>query len=76
MVAVNLSPSQFMSGTLINDVRRALEANQYPAYRLEVEITEGTLMNDSELVMGQLRVLRDMGVAVALDDFGTGGDRA
>jgi predicted signal transduction protein with EAL and GGDEF domain len=72
MVAVNLSPSQFMSGTLINDVRKALENNQFPGYRLEVEITEGTLMNDSELVLGQLRVLRDMGVAVALDDFGTG----
>ncbi len=72
MVAVNLSPSQFMSGTLIHDVRRALTNNHYPSYRLEVEITEGTLMNDSELVMSQLRVLRDMGVAVALDDFGTG----
>jgi EAL domain-containing protein (putative c-di-GMP-specific phosphodiesterase class I) len=43
-----------------------------PAYRLEVEITEGTLMKDSELVLGQLRVLREMGVGVALDDFGTG----
>lgn len=72
MVAVNLSPAQFMSGTLIADVRRALSNNQFPSYRLEVEITEGTLLNDSELVLGQLRVLRDMGVAVALDDFGTG----
>ena len=72
MVAVNLSPSQFLSGSLIGDVRKALEACQFPGYRLEVEITEGTLMNDSELVLGQLRVLRDMGVAVALDDFGTG----
>ncbi|WP_373506227.1 putative bifunctional diguanylate cyclase/phosphodiesterase [Aestuariivirga sp.] len=72
MVAVNLSPSQFMSGTLIQDVRRALQNHSLPGYRLEVEITEGTLMNDSELVLGQLRVLRDMGVAVALDDFGTG----
>jgi EAL domain-containing protein (putative c-di-GMP-specific phosphodiesterase class I)/GGDEF domain-containing protein len=72
MVAVNLSPAQFMSGTLIQDVRRALENNQLPGYRLEVEITEGTLMNDSELVLGQLRVLRDMGLAIALDDFGTG----
>ena len=72
MVAVNLSPSQFMSGTLIHDVRRALEKHAFPGYRLEVEITEGTLMNDSELVLGQLRVLRDMGIAVALDDFGTG----
>ncbi|MCB1378149.1 MAG: GGDEF domain-containing protein [Alphaproteobacteria bacterium] len=72
VVAVNLSPSQFLSGSLINDVRQALEAARFPAYRLEVEITEGTLMNDSELVLGQLRLLRDMGVAVALDDFGTG----
>ena len=72
MVAVNLSPSQFMSGTLIADVRRALDDNQYPSYRLEVEITEGTLMNDSEVVLRQLRILRDMGIAVALDDFGTG----
>jgi predicted signal transduction protein with EAL and GGDEF domain len=72
MVAVNLSPSQFLSGTLITDVRAALANNQFPSYRLEVEITEGTLMNDSELVLGQLKVLRDMGVAVALDDFGTG----
>ena len=72
MVAVNLSPSQFMSGTLVADVRRALENNQYPSYRLEVEITEGTLMNDSEVVLRQLRILRDMGIAVALDDFGTG----
>ena len=72
MVAVNLSPSQFLSGTLISDVRKALENHQLPPYRLEVEITEGTLLNDSELVLGQLRVLRDMGIAVALDDFGTG----
>jgi EAL domain-containing protein (putative c-di-GMP-specific phosphodiesterase class I)/GGDEF domain-containing protein len=72
MVAVNLSPSQFMSGTLVADVRRALENHAYPSYRLEVEITEGTLLNDSEAVLRQLRILRDMGIAVALDDFGTG----
>ncbi|MFO1122076.1 MAG: bifunctional diguanylate cyclase/phosphodiesterase [Hyphomicrobiales bacterium] len=72
VVAVNLSPSQFLSGSLINDVRHALERARLPAYRLEVEITEGTLLNDSELVLGQLRMLRDMGVAVSLDDFGTG----
>ena len=72
MVAVNLSPSQFLSGTLIGDIRKALTDHQLPGYRLEVEITEGTLLNDSELVMSQLRVMRDMGIAVALDDFGTG----
>ncbi|WP_421694029.1 putative bifunctional diguanylate cyclase/phosphodiesterase [Aestuariivirga sp.] len=72
VVAVNLSPPELLSGTLINSVRRALQRHSLPAYRLEVEITEGTLMTDSELVLGQLRVLRDMGVGVALDDFGTG----
>ncbi|MEI7599879.1 MAG: GGDEF domain-containing phosphodiesterase [Aestuariivirga sp.] len=72
VVAVNLSPAQFHSGTLITTTRRALQRHSLPAYRLEVEITEGTLMADSELVLGQLRLLRDMGVGVALDDFGTG----
>lgn len=72
VVAVNLSPAEFHSGTLITNIRRALQRHGLPPYRLEVEITEGTLMTDSELVLGQLRRLRDMGVGVALDDFGTG----
>ncbi len=72
VVAVNLSPAQFYSGTLIADVRHALEAARFPAYRLEIEITEGTLLKDSEAVLEQLRCLREMGVGIALDDFGTG----
>lgn len=72
VVAVNLSPAEFHSGALISTIRRALQRHSLPAYRLELEITEGTLMVDSELVLGQLRLLRDMGVGVALDDFGTG----
>ncbi len=72
VVAVNLSPAQLRAGTIVQAVRRALEAHGMPAYRLEVEITEGTLIEDSETVLNQLRILRDMGVGVALDDFGTG----
>jgi EAL domain-containing protein (putative c-di-GMP-specific phosphodiesterase class I)/GGDEF domain-containing protein len=72
VVAVNLSPAEFHSGTLITTIRRALQRHALPAYRLEVEITEGTLMTESELVLSQLKLLRDMGVGVALDDFGTG----
>lgn len=72
VVAVNLSPAEFHSGTLITSIRRALQRHGLAAYRLEVEITEGTLMTDSELVLDQLRLLRNMGVGVALDDFGTG----
>ena len=72
VVAVNLSPAQFLTGAIVSTIRQSLERHALPAYRLEVEITEGTLMKDSELVLGQLRVLREMGVGVALDDFGTG----
>ena len=72
VVAVNLSPAQFLSGTIVQAVRQSLEKHGLPAYRLEVEITEGTLMQESELVLSQLRILREMGVGVALDDFGTG----
>jgi len=72
VVAVNLSPSQFYSGALISEIHRALDLAKFPAYRLEIEITEGTLLRESEVVMEQLRILREMGVAVVLDDFGTG----
>ncbi len=71
-VAVNISPEQFYSGTLLTDVHNALELSSFPAYRLELEITEGTMLKDSEMVMSQLNALRDMGCAIVLDDFGTG----
>lgn len=72
MVAVNLSPVQLLSGAIVNTIRDVLERHQLPAYRLEIEITEGILLTESEMVLRQLNVLRDMGVAIALDDFGTG----
>lgn len=72
MVAVNLSPVQLLSGAIVNTIRDVMERYSLPAYRLEIEITEGILLTDSEMVLRQLTVLRDMGVAVALNDFGTG----
>ncbi len=72
VVAVNFSPAQFYSGTLLAEVNHALERTQFPAYRLDVEITEGTFLKDQELVLSQLNALRDMGCSIALDDFGTG----
>ena len=72
VIAVNFSAAQFLTGTLIKEVNVALQNAQFPAYRLEVEITEGTLITDQELVMSQLNALRDMGCSIALDDFGTG----
>jgi diguanylate cyclase (GGDEF)-like protein len=71
-VSVNISPEQFYSGTLLSDIHNALELSSFPAYRLEVEITESTLLKDSEVVLQQLTALREMGCPIALDDFGTG----
>ena len=71
-VAVNLSPAQFKSRTLVLDVISALGASGLPAHRLELEITETVLLNDTEATISTLNQLRDLGVQIAMDDFGTG----
>lgn len=71
-VAVNVSPEQFQGGSLLTDVHNALELSSFPAYRLEVEITESTMMHDLELVSSQINALKEMGCGIVLDDFGTG----
>ena len=70
--AINLSPIQIRSGSLVEDVRKALEKNGLIPNQLEVEITETVLLEDSQRVMRTLEGLRSLGVKVALDDFGTG----
>jgi diguanylate cyclase (GGDEF)-like protein len=71
-VAVNVSVTQFASGTLVEDVAAALREAGLKPSRLEIEITETVMLGDSEDVLRILRRLRDMGVGIALDDFGTG----
>lgn len=71
-VAVNVSPEQFQDGSLMTDIHNALELSSFPAYRLELEITESTMMGDAEVIMSQLESLREMGCSIVLDDFGTG----
>jgi diguanylate cyclase (GGDEF)-like protein len=71
-LAVNLSPVQFRSRELVGTVRQALQAADVSADRLEMEITESTLMKDAETAATILRELRSIGVRIALDDFGTG----
>ncbi len=71
-VAVNLSPTQFRHGDLVNTMRRALDdAGLDPRY-LEVELTESTVMSDAESSVAILNHLSQMGVLVSVDDFGTG----
>ncbi len=72
MVAVNLSPLQFESGALPALVRDALRIASLESQRLELEVTESLLLEDSRLVLDQLHALKAMGVRIALDDFGTG----
>jgi len=71
-VAVNLSPAQFSSPGLMAAVQRALENSGLPAHRLELEITESALLQDSKTVLATLHELRALGIRTALDDFGTG----
>jgi diguanylate cyclase (GGDEF)-like protein len=71
-VAVNLSPSQMHSPSLVSTIVNALAAARAPSHRLELEITESVLMQDSEANLATLRKLRGLGVRIALDDFGTG----
>lgn len=72
MVAVNLSPTQFRSGTLVLDVIAALGESGLPANRLELEITESILLQDTDATMSILNQLRDFGARITMDDFGTG----
>jgi EAL domain-containing protein (putative c-di-GMP-specific phosphodiesterase class I) len=71
-VAVNLSPAQFLPGTVSEVVASALKETGLAAHRLELEITETLLLGNSEAIMTELQTLKAMGVAIVMDDFGTG----
>jgi len=71
-VAVNLSPVQFKNPNLVSSVKAALRASGLPADRLELEITESVLLQNSEATLAVLHELRAFGVRISLDDFGTG----
>ncbi len=71
-VSVNLSPRQFVDKNLINEIRRILDCNEMPPHQLEIELTEGMLMLDTEYTQGILRALKNMGLKLSVDDFGTG----
>ncbi len=71
-VAVNVSPKQFATGTLVEQFRAALVRHQLPADSLEIEVTESVLLGDTESAFAQMAQLRSDGMRIALDDFGTG----
>ncbi len=71
-VSVNVSSRQFRQGDLVETISDALTAAGLDPHWLEVELTEGTLAEDTALVRRTLERLKAMGVKVAIDDFGTG----
>jgi diguanylate cyclase (GGDEF)-like protein len=71
-IAVNLSPSQFASASLADTVERVLVETGLPARRLELEITEGLLMRNTDRTLATLHRLKALGLRIAMDDFGTG----
>ncbi len=71
-LAVNLSPMQFRSRHLIPNISEALDRTGFSPRRLEVEITESVLLEQSTTALAMLGELHSMGICVALDDFGTG----
>jgi diguanylate cyclase (GGDEF)-like protein len=71
-MSVNVSSRQLKRGDLVEAVARALDATGCPPSLLEIELTEGTLVEDTKLAANALERLRSMGVRVSIDDFGTG----
>jgi diguanylate cyclase (GGDEF)-like protein len=71
-VAVNFSPQQFHQRDVLSEVRYALEVSGLPADRLEIEITESSLLRNTQWTHDALSQLHAAGVRISLDDFGTG----
>ena len=71
-LSVNVSPAQFRDPDFETKVARVLRETGFPAARLELEITEGYLIENPERAVSAIAALKALGISVALDDFGTG----
>ena len=71
-VAVNISGRHLQQGNLSDDVRRALDLSGLAQSNHEIELTESTIMQNSELNLERFRELKALGVRLAIDDFGMG----
>jgi EAL domain-containing protein (putative c-di-GMP-specific phosphodiesterase class I) len=70
-VAVNLSPAQFRDHDLRSFIQGVLSRTGLPATRLDLEVTEGLLLEDVEDIVKTMQALRGLGIRMVLDDFGT-----
>jgi diguanylate cyclase (GGDEF)-like protein/PAS domain S-box-containing protein len=72
VLSVNLSARQFRNDELVGDILAALEKSGLPSYTLMLEITESSLINNTEAMISKLQELKKIGIKLAIDDFGTG----
>jgi diguanylate cyclase (GGDEF)-like protein len=71
-IAVNVSPVQFKDPALAQKIMHVLAEVGFPAGRLEIEVTENSMMEDREQATATVTSLKNLGVTISLDDFGTG----
>lgn len=71
-ISVNVSAVQFERDDFVDTVAAALKESQFPAARLELEVTESFVMRDVEAASKRMAALRRLGIRIAIDDFGTG----
>jgi EAL domain-containing protein (putative c-di-GMP-specific phosphodiesterase class I) len=72
VLALNISPVQLTDPTLDKRIMKLLVETGFPAQRLELEITESSLLEDTPQVLSTITSLKALGVRISLDDFGTG----
>lgn len=72
VLAVNISPVQLTDPNLDKQIMKLLAETGFPAQRLELEITESSLLEDTPLVLSTITSLKALGIRISLDDFGTG----
>ena len=71
-LSVNLSPVQFREGAVVQLIERTLTETGFDPRHLEIELTEGVMLESSDTSVTSLRRLRKFGIGFSLDDFGTG----
>jgi len=71
-ISVNLSAYQFRTGDLVKETARILFETELPAQSLDLELTEGVLIDNIDRCVLRLKVLKAMGITISIDDFGTG----
>ena len=72
IMSVNVSPIQFCQDDFLQKFLKAVEKHGVLTKHLEIEVTEGVLIENVESVIAKLQAVKDMGIGISLDDFGTG----